>query len=58
MWWIIGVVAFVAMLGFFEWRSRNKPLSSAFTNGDLAGPLAPTWGLGDDAPPDRGDANR
>ncbi len=28
MWWIVAVVLVVAVLGFFEWRSRNKPLAS------------------------------
>jgi hypothetical protein len=29
MWWlwIVGIVVVVGCLGFFEWRSRNKPAS-------------------------------
>lgn len=26
MWWAIAVLAILAVLGVFEWRSRNKPL--------------------------------
>jgi hypothetical protein len=27
MWWIVTIVAVVAVVGFFEWRARNKPLT-------------------------------
>lgn len=34
MWaWIIAVVVMVAILGFFEWRSRNKPLAPGLRDG-------------------------
>jgi hypothetical protein len=26
MWWVVIIVAAVAILAFYEWRSRNKPL--------------------------------
>lgn len=25
MWWVLMIVVVVAAVGFFEWRSRNKP---------------------------------
>jgi len=25
MWWILAIVAVVAVVAFFEWRSRNRP---------------------------------
>jgi hypothetical protein len=30
--WIIIAVAVIVVLGFFEWRSRNKPLPSGLQN--------------------------
>ena len=32
MFWIIAIVAIVSILGFFEWRSRNKPLAPGLQN--------------------------
>ena len=32
MLWIILAVVAIAVLGFFEWRSRNKPLPSGLQN--------------------------
>jgi hypothetical protein len=32
MVWIIIAVAVIVVLGFFEWRSRNKPLPSGLQN--------------------------
>jgi hypothetical protein len=32
MFWIIAVVAVVAVLGYFEWKSRNKPLARGLQN--------------------------
>ena len=34
MWvWIITIVVIVAILGFFEWRSRNRPLAPGLRDG-------------------------
>jgi hypothetical protein len=27
MFWIISIALIIMVMGFFEWRSRNKPLS-------------------------------
>jgi hypothetical protein len=27
MWWVVAVVAVFGVLVFFEWRSRNEPLT-------------------------------
>ena len=32
VFWVIAIVAIVAVLGFFEWRSRNKPLAPGLQN--------------------------
>ncbi len=32
MVWIVIAVAVIVVLGFFEWRSRNKPLASGLQN--------------------------
>ena len=30
MWWPVAFVAVVAVVGFCEWRARNKPISASF----------------------------
>ncbi len=32
MGWIVVGVVIIAVFGFFEWRSRNKPLAPGFDN--------------------------
>jgi hypothetical protein len=40
MWWIVIGVAVLVLVGWFEWRSRNKPLPPGL-NG--------VWGVGENA---------
>ena len=47
MWWILVIGAVVVILGFFEWRSRNKPLARGLQNGQAPLHMPASWGFGD-----------